>query len=72
MKVIAPAAGSLVATANGRVKIKGVQKAIKLTSATATVAAGQRATLKLKLKGAKKPARAPFKKVNEAAKREGR
>lgn len=68
-KVTAPAEGPVVATASGTVKIKGVKKAIKLTSATATVAAGQSVTLKLKPKGADKAASAAFKKIKTAAKK---
>ena len=68
-KVTAPAEGAVVATANGTVKIKGVKKAIKLTSATATIAAGQSATLKLKPKGARKAVKAAFKKIKKAARK---
>jgi hypothetical protein len=51
-KVTAPAAGSVVATVTGTVRIAGVKQTITLTSTTATIAAGKSATLKLK--GAKK------------------
>ncbi len=68
-KVTAPAAGRVVATANGTVKIKGVKKAIKLTSATATIAAGQSATLRLKPNGARKAAEAAVKKIKNAARK---
>ena len=66
-KVTAPAAGAVVATATGKVRIKGVRKAIKLRRATATIAAGQSATLKLKPKGAKRAVKAALKKINKAA-----
>jgi hypothetical protein len=67
-KVTAPAEGPVVATASGTVKIKGVKKAVKLTSATATVVAGQSATLELKPKGAKKASNAAFMKIKKATK----
>jgi hypothetical protein len=65
-KVTAPSDGSVIATANGTVKIKGVKKAIKLTTATATLVGGQSATLTLKPKGAKKAARAAVLKIKNA------
>lgn len=67
----APAGGRILATASGTVKIKGVRRTIKLTSATARIAAGQSATLKLKPKGTKKAATAAFKKISNAT-RKGR
>jgi hypothetical protein len=66
-KVTAPAEGPVVATANGTVRIKGVKKAIRLTSATATVAAGHSATLKLRPTGSKKAATAALTTINKAA-----
>ena len=68
-KVTAPASGRIVATANGTVKINGVKRAIKLTSATARIAAGRSATLTLKPKGTKKASTAAFEKIRTAAKR---
>ena len=49
-KVHAPAGGRITATARGTVKIKGIKKALKLTTATAKVASGRSATLTLRLK----------------------
>ena len=68
-KVSAPGEGRVVAIASGTVKIKGAGKAIRLTSATATIAAGRSAMLKLKPRGAKKAAKAAFKKINTAVKK---
>ena len=68
-KVTAPAKGAVVVTASGSVKIKGVKKAIKLTTTTVRVAAGQSLTLKLKPKGSKKAAAAAFKKIKAAVKK---
>ncbi len=68
-KVTAPADGPVVATARGTVKIKGVKHAVKLTSATATVAAGQSATLRLEPKGAKKAAKAAFLTIKKATRK---
>jgi hypothetical protein len=65
-KVTASAAGRVVAAANGTVKIKGVKKAIRLTNATATIAAGQSKTLKLRPKGTKQAVTAAFKKIKTA------
>ena len=53
-------------------RIKGVKQAVKLTSATATLAAGQSATLKLRPKGAKKAARAAFLKIRRATRKGAR
>ncbi len=65
-KVTAPTDGSVVATASGTVEIKGVKQAVKLTSATATLAGGQSATLTLRPKGAKTAARAAFLRIKKA------
>jgi hypothetical protein len=65
-RVTAPTSGRVVATASGTVRIKGVNKAVRLTSATATVLAGQSVTLALKPKGAKKAAKAAFLKIKNA------
>ena len=65
----APGEGRVVAIASGTVKIKGAGKAIRLTSATATIAAGRSAMLKLRPRGAKKAAKAAFKKINTAVKK---
>lgn len=67
-KVTAPAAGRVVATANGTVKIKGVKKTIELTNATATIAASQSKTLKLRPRGTKKAVKAAFQKIRRATK----
>lgn len=68
-KVTAPAKGAVVVTATGTVKIKGVKKAIQLTSATVRIAAGRTLTLKLKPKGTKKAAKAAFKKIKAAVRK---
>ena len=68
-KVRAPARAAVVVTASGTVRIRGVKKAIKLTSRTVRVAAGRTLTLKLKPKGSKKVAKAAFKKIRAAVKR---
>jgi hypothetical protein len=65
-KLTAPAGGAVVATAGGTLRIKGVKNAVRLTSATATVRAGQSVTLTLKAKGAKKAARAAFLRIRTA------
>jgi hypothetical protein len=67
-KVTASSAGRVRATATGTVKIKGVTKSVKLTSATASVAAGRSATLRLKLKGTRKAVATAFAKIKAAAK----
>ena len=56
-KVTAPTDGSVVATASGTVKIKGVKKRSSSPVRPRTLAGGQSATLKLRPKGAKKAAR---------------
>jgi hypothetical protein len=65
-KVTAPLSGRVVATANGTVKIRNVRKAIRLTRATARIAAGRSKTLRLKPWGAKKPAAASFNRIKTA------
>jgi hypothetical protein len=65
-KVTAPADGSVIATASGTVKIKGVKKAFKLTGATATLVGGQSVTLKLRPEGAKQAAAAACSKIRKA------
>lgn len=65
-KVTAPAGSAVVATATGVVRIKGVKKAIRLTSTKAVIAAGQTLTLKLAPKGSKKVARAALKRIKAA------
>jgi hypothetical protein len=65
-KVTAPAGGRVVATASGTVRIQGVRKAIKLTSATVRIAAGHSLTLKLKPKGSSKVAKAAVKLIKDA------
>ena len=67
-KVTAPAGSRVVATANGTVRIKGVKKAIKLTTVTAAVAAGRSAMLKLTPKGTRTAARAALAKIKHAVK----
>ena len=68
-KLTAPAKGRVVATATGTVKIQGVRKAIRLTTVTQTVAAGQTLTLKLKPKGTRRAVKAAFKKIKTAVRR---
>ena len=65
----APARGAVVVTASGTVKIKGAKKAIKLTTKTVTVRAGQTLTLKLKPKGTKKAVKAALKTIKTAVKK---
>jgi hypothetical protein len=65
-KLTAPYDGPVVATASGTVKIKGVKKVVELTGTTATIGAGQSATLKLKPKGTKKAVKAAFKQIKTA------
>lgn len=65
-KVTAPAKGAVVVSANGTVRIKGFRKAIKLTTATATVAAGRSLTLRLQPRGGRKAAKAAFRKIKRA------
>lgn len=65
-KVRAPAKGAVSVTATGTVKIKGVKKTIRLTSATVRVPAGQSRTVKLKQKGGNKAVKAAFKKIKRA------
>jgi hypothetical protein len=65
-KVTAPAAGNVVATATGTVRIAGVKQAISLKSAAATVGAGRSATLKLTAVGTKKAITAAIKKLKKA------
>lgn len=67
-KVTAPApAGTRVrATASAVVRIKGVRKAIRLTTANATVAAGRSATLKVGPAGSRTAAAAAFRRIKSA------
>ena len=67
-KITAPAAGRVIATATGTVKIKGVKKTIRLNRVQRTVAAGRSATLKLKPKGAKRVSAAAFARIKRAVK----
>jgi hypothetical protein len=67
-KVTAPAGGRVVATANGIVTIEGVRKAIRLTTVTTALAAGQSTSLKLVPNGTRKTARAALRKVKSAVK----
>jgi hypothetical protein len=64
--VTAPAGGTVVATANGRVRIKGVRKAIRLTRATASIAAAQSVTLKLRPKGTSTTRKALLRRIRKA------
>lgn len=68
-KVTAPAKGAVVVTASGTVKIKGARKAIKLTTKTVTVRAGQTLTLKLKPKGTTKAVKAALKTIKAAVRK---
>ena len=68
-RVTAPAKAAVVVTASGTVRIRGVKRAIRLTSRTVKVAAGRTLTLKLKAKGSRKVARAAFKKIRAAVKK---
>ncbi|HEX5924690.1 MAG TPA: ice-binding family protein [Baekduia sp.] len=68
-KVTAPTDGPVVATASGTVNIKGVVRAVKLTSATAWVLAGGSVTLELRPKGTRKAATAALLKIKQATKK---
>ena len=68
-KVTAPAAGRVVATASGRVTIRGVKRAIPLTKVTAKIAAGHHATLSLKPKGSRSTVRSAFRKISTAVRK---
>ncbi len=68
-KVSAPSGSYVVVTASGSVKIKGVKRAIKLTTKTVTIAAGKSTTLKLKPRGTKQASRAASKKIRKAIKK---
>jgi hypothetical protein len=68
-KVTAPAVGPVIATASGTVTITGVTKAIGLTRATAAIAAGHSAILRLRPKGASKAARAAVTRIVTAARK---
>jgi hypothetical protein len=65
-RVTAHAEGLVVATATGTVKIRGLARAIKLTRASRTVAAGRSATPTLRPKGARRAARSAFLKIKAA------
>lgn len=65
-KVTAPAGGRVRATASAVVRIKGVRKAIRLTTASATVAAGRSATLKVRPAGSRTAAAAAFRRIKSA------
>ena len=65
-KVTASASGRVVATASGSVRVRGVARAIRLTSARAAIAAGRRATLKLEPRGTRTAARAAFERIRRA------
>jgi hypothetical protein len=69
--ITAPASGLVRATATGKVRIKGVKRAIVLTSRTAIIPSGQTLTLKIKPKGTKKVAAAALRRIRLAIK-EGR
>jgi hypothetical protein len=68
-RVTAPAQGLVIATANGTVKIRGLARAIRLTRATRTAAAGRSATPTLRPRGALTAARAAFRKIKAATAR---
>jgi hypothetical protein len=67
-RVTAPAGGPVVVTAKGTVKIRGVRQAIRLTTMTASLAAGEGATLKLRPKGTPKAVRAALARLKAAVK----
>jgi hypothetical protein len=66
-KVTAPAAGCIVATASGTVKIGGIARAMSLTTATTALHTGRSATLRLILKGNKRAAKAASAKFKAVA-----
>jgi hypothetical protein len=68
-KVTAPAAGRVVATLRGTVRIKGVKRSIVLTTTTAKIAAGRSATPSLRIKGTKKAAAAAYRRIRAAARK---
>jgi hypothetical protein len=65
-KVTAPNGGSVLAGAEGIVRIKGARKTIKLTHAGAAVAAGRAATLRIAVKGTAARARAAVRRIKAA------
>jgi hypothetical protein len=65
-KVTAPIGGSVLAGANGIVRIKGARKTIKLTHAGAAIAAGRTATLRIAVKGNAALARAAVRRIKAA------
>jgi hypothetical protein len=65
-KVTAPAGGPVVVTAHGTVKIKGIRKAIALTTTTARIAAGRSTTLRLVPTGTRKAVKATLAKLRAA------
>ena len=65
-KVTAPAGGRVVVTANGTVKIKGVRKAVRLTTATASLAAGTSRTLRIAPKGTRNAIKTTLAKLKAA------
>ena len=67
--VTAPPDGFVRATATGVVRIKGVRRAIVLTSRTATIPSGQTLTLKIKPKGSKRVAAAALRRIRLAIRR---
>jgi hypothetical protein len=67
-KVTAPAGGRVVVTAKGTVKIKGGRKAIRLTTTTASLAAGKSTTLKLTPTGTRKAVRKTLARLKAAVK----
>lgn len=64
--VTAPTGSGVMATAGGRVKIQGVKKAIKLTTAIVRLDAAQSGQLNLRPKGKKKAVKAAFKQIKAA------
>jgi hypothetical protein len=71
-KVAAPVGGSVAAIANGLVRIKGVKKPIRLSTAASGVAAGASTILRLWPRGSKRTARAAFTAIRAAVRRGAR
>jgi VCBS repeat-containing protein len=69
IRVAAPPAGRVVATARGTVRIAGVKKAITLATSTARVAAGRAGKLHLRPKGTSRVAKAASKTLVVAVRR---
>jgi hypothetical protein len=68
-KVRAAAAGRLVVTVRGSVRIAGQRRAVRLTTATSRIAAGRSAAATVRPKGTKAVAAAAFRRIRTAVRR---